>query len=464
MAHIFISYSSEDADFARYLQVLLTAQGFGVWLDQRRLEPGVDWWDEIEQGVTTSSAFIVIMSPESHDSKWVRREILLAEQHDKPIFPVLYRGEMWSRLAEIQFEDMRAGLNAQLEADLIRSLQKACGPVKSNGTVRFSIVQGDIAAQAADVVVFKYARGFHGADRYIASLLQKADAPVDTASLNNRGDVYFGVTKGALVSPYVMYMSMPNIFNLKYGEIRQFGEMILGKLTEAYPAAQHVAMTVHGPGIGLDISEAVLAQFGGLLDALQTGQYPPTLQSITIVEKHEVRHAQLLETMTPYLEESAIAQPGAGETGVYDLVLNAGASDGLQEAVASVADVKPYAVAIVPLGDAYSDIFYYGIQRPTHAYGLLCETFSIDSSQPLEIDALRQQIRQAQVVIADVGQFDHSIALGLGLAWGANRPVILVSDEGHLTPMFTDYQPLLTYSKIWHLEERLASVLKEVIG
>lgn len=463
MAHIFISYSSEDADFARYLQALLNNQGFRVWLDQRRLQPGVDWWDEIEQGVTTCSAFVVIMSPESQDSKWVRREILLAEQHDKPIFPVLYRGDMWSRLAEIQFEDMRAGLNAQLEPDLIRSLQRAYGSQKAQDAIRFSIVQGDIAQQHADVAVFKYARGFHGADRYVGRLLEKAGVPVEIRGLHERGSYYYGETVGALVAPHVMYLSMPNIFKLKYGEIRQFGELILAKLAEAAPAVQHVAMTVHGPGIGLDISEAVLAQFGGLLDGLQSGFFPQGLQSITIVEKHEARYQQLLETMTPYLQESNIAHPVEGEPGVYDLVLSA-ADDGLQDAVDSVSDVKPYAVAIVPASDAYSDIFYYGIQRPTHAYGLLCETFSIDTSLPLERDVLCQQIQQAQVVIADVSQYDHSIALGLGLAWGADRPVILIGEEGQVAPMFGEIQPALSYTKIWHLEERLATLLKQIVG
>ncbi len=48
MSHIFISYSREDSEFARYLRAQLESNGFRVWMDEQRLHPGTDWWDEIE--------------------------------------------------------------------------------------------------------------------------------------------------------------------------------------------------------------------------------------------------------------------------------------------------------------------------------------------------------------------------------------------------------------------------------
>jgi len=60
--------------------------------------------------------FIVIMSPNSRGSRWVEREILLAERNDvdKPIFLLLLAGDVWSRLADLQYENMNAGLKATL--------------------------------------------------------------------------------------------------------------------------------------------------------------------------------------------------------------------------------------------------------------------------------------------------------------------------------------------------------------
>ena len=64
------------------------------------------------------------MSPASKSSDWVEREILVAEDpdHKKPIFPVLLEGKVWSRLANIQYQDMQAGLNATLTPGFVQKL------------------------------------------------------------------------------------------------------------------------------------------------------------------------------------------------------------------------------------------------------------------------------------------------------------------------------------------------------
>ena len=47
MAHIFISYSKLDKDFAWKLADDLVAQGFDIWID-REIEPSADWKITIE--------------------------------------------------------------------------------------------------------------------------------------------------------------------------------------------------------------------------------------------------------------------------------------------------------------------------------------------------------------------------------------------------------------------------------
>ncbi|HEX3050918.1 MAG TPA: SUMF1/EgtB/PvdO family nonheme iron enzyme [Aggregatilineaceae bacterium] len=114
MNHIFISYSKKDIDFARRLKRLLEAARFDVWMDESDLVPSEQWWPTIENNIYTCAAFIVIMSNNARGSRWVEREILYAEKLNKPIFPVLMQGEQWGRLADIQFEDMRAGVPSRL--------------------------------------------------------------------------------------------------------------------------------------------------------------------------------------------------------------------------------------------------------------------------------------------------------------------------------------------------------------
>ena len=125
MSHIFISYSKKDIAFALHLRSLLQEQGFTVWIDEK-LVASERWWLTIEQNIVTCAAFIVIMSPNSSASRWVEREILVAERPevDKPIFPVLLGGGGWSRLADVQYEDMQAGVKATLSDEFVEALQR----------------------------------------------------------------------------------------------------------------------------------------------------------------------------------------------------------------------------------------------------------------------------------------------------------------------------------------------------
>jgi len=116
-----MSYSRRDEAVMRRVVTHLREQGINVWVDHEKLNPGTAIWEaKIEKALTAASAVIVILSPDSKNSKWVRREISFAEQYEKPIFPVLVRGDEDTsipiRLITNQYVDLRqneeAGLNS----------------------------------------------------------------------------------------------------------------------------------------------------------------------------------------------------------------------------------------------------------------------------------------------------------------------------------------------------------------
>jgi hypothetical protein len=127
MAHLFISYSKQNIEFARHLRGLLQASGFDVWMDEARLSASIQWADTIEASITGASAFVIVMSPEAKESQWVARELLLAQRLRKPIFPILYEGEVWWNLADIQYEDMRGGVQSALPQRMIDALRQSVG-------------------------------------------------------------------------------------------------------------------------------------------------------------------------------------------------------------------------------------------------------------------------------------------------------------------------------------------------
>lgn len=109
---VFISYSRRDGDVTQRIVALLRKQGFDVWLDNEKLIPGTPIWEtEIERAIKSAAAIIVVLSPDSKNSEWVRREISLADQYQKRVFPVLVRGDEESsislRLINRQYVDLR---------------------------------------------------------------------------------------------------------------------------------------------------------------------------------------------------------------------------------------------------------------------------------------------------------------------------------------------------------------------
>ena len=97
---IFISHSHIDNEFGtRLAQDLRKALGdeSAVWYDVLGgLHGGDAWWEKIVEELSARKVFIVVLSPESVVSPWVRDEINLAwsqknSKEGKSIIPLLYR-------------------------------------------------------------------------------------------------------------------------------------------------------------------------------------------------------------------------------------------------------------------------------------------------------------------------------------------------------------------------------------
>lgn len=107
MAHVFISYSRKNYDYAHKLADHLLANGFDVWIDDRRLDFGSRWVREIFKAVDECAAFVLIMSPESYESQAVEQEYLQASARNKQIFPLYLDGEVFPFFRGVQYNDVR---------------------------------------------------------------------------------------------------------------------------------------------------------------------------------------------------------------------------------------------------------------------------------------------------------------------------------------------------------------------
>ncbi|MDJ0554974.1 MAG: TIR domain-containing protein, partial [Microcoleaceae cyanobacterium MO_207.B10] len=87
---VFISYGRADSkDFASKLYEKLRENGLKVWFDQNDIPLGVDFQNQIDDGITKADNFLFIIAPHSVNSPYCLKEIELAVKYKKRIVPLL---------------------------------------------------------------------------------------------------------------------------------------------------------------------------------------------------------------------------------------------------------------------------------------------------------------------------------------------------------------------------------------
>jgi hypothetical protein len=91
---VFISYSEADEKWVRSLRSRLTEEGFEVWNSASDIAPGDNWLLKSGRALQAADAMIVLLSPDSAKSDWVRSEIeyaLSSPQFRGRVIPLLIK-------------------------------------------------------------------------------------------------------------------------------------------------------------------------------------------------------------------------------------------------------------------------------------------------------------------------------------------------------------------------------------
>jgi hypothetical protein len=90
---VFISYSRTDSAFIDRLDADLRARGYSTWVDRRRLEGGQYWEQEIDAAIVLCDLFLLVLSPSSVNSIYVRHEFEESERLDKRLIPLVWQAQ-----------------------------------------------------------------------------------------------------------------------------------------------------------------------------------------------------------------------------------------------------------------------------------------------------------------------------------------------------------------------------------
>ena len=131
MVQIFISYSRENLAQVERLRNDLRDAGINIWIDKVGLRPGTPDWDQaLRDVILKTTAVLLIASPASRRSPYVRDELALARAANKAIYPVWIDGLEWidsipMGLGSTQFVDLRDENYAENLPDLIAAIHGA---------------------------------------------------------------------------------------------------------------------------------------------------------------------------------------------------------------------------------------------------------------------------------------------------------------------------------------------------
>ena len=126
-AEIFLSHASADSSVASKVAGVLRRHGLPVWYAPTNIVGAQQWQDEIGTALKRCDWFLVLLSPSSVESMWVKRELQYAlreSRYDGRITPVLiadcdFDDLSWV-LASIQIVDIKSGDSAGFK-ELLRT-------------------------------------------------------------------------------------------------------------------------------------------------------------------------------------------------------------------------------------------------------------------------------------------------------------------------------------------------------
>jgi hypothetical protein len=319
--------------------------------------------------------------------------------------------------------------------------------------MKVEVVHGDATALVGDVLALKYAQARYGLDRLVAERLLQAGTSESVMSPKPGGFRLLSAGK-EIAAQYVLFVGVESLYSFEYKEIRAFARRVLSSLAGELPKTKRVLMTVHGPGYGLDEAEAFESQLAGLFDAIESGDVPDSLELITIVEQNTGRAKRLAALLEELIPQSAVERSAASWREAAGPVT----TERLRAAGYASAS-KPHVFVAMPFADEMEDVYHYAISNAVNKVGLLCERADLTAFTGDVMAWVRERVKTASLVIADLTGANPNVYLEVGLAWGCGVPTVLLSRSTNDLRFDVRGQRCLVYGKIKDLEEKLTEEL-----
>jgi hypothetical protein len=257
-------------------------------------------------------------------------------------------------------------------------------------------------------------------------------------------------TRGALGVDNIQFVGVKPLRQFNYSGIRDFARRSLVSLARKAPTARHIVFTIHGPGYGLDETEAFESEVAGIVEAVTSGAFPVAIESITFIEYAQGRADRLTKSLKKLFPMGEL--PIDGYSSISELTAE---SQDTLRTVGYASAGKPHVFVAMPFAAEMDDIYHYGIQGAANAAGLLCERADLSVFTGDVMEWVKARIASAKLVIADLSSANPNVYLEVGYAWGCRVPTVLLVKEANDLKFDVKVQRCIEYKSIKQLEESL---------
>lgn len=319
-------------------------------------------------------------------------------------------------------------------------------------SIKLSVVANDALKYGTDVLVLKYAQRLYGLDRAVCERLSRQGISVE---LPKTYEDVIVESFGSIEAHKVLFIGVAPLNQFNYSEIRDFARRAIVSLVRKEPNARRVAFTVHGPGYGLDETEAFESEIAGIVEAITGGAVPQCLDTITFLEFDQRRASRLSASLKRLFPTGRLPINGYGSIST----LAAESQDTLRTVGYSSAG-KPHVFVAMPFTLEMDDIYHYGIQGAAKACGLLCERADLSVFTGDVMEWVKARISSARLVVADLSGANPNVYLEVGYAWGCRVPTVLLVRKPDELKFDVKGQRYIVYKSIHELEEALSRELR----
>ena len=99
---VFLSHSDHDREFVSHLANVIRDHGIPSWYSRTNIIGAQQWHDEIGLALNRCDWFVIVLSSNSVESLWVKRELLFALEQShfgERIIPLLYQDCDYKKLS-----------------------------------------------------------------------------------------------------------------------------------------------------------------------------------------------------------------------------------------------------------------------------------------------------------------------------------------------------------------------------